>query len=176
MAFASFNNGFVTAENIEFGVSKKAKISQLLQFPSITGRDAPGKTGNLAKPALISDLTLYLDEGPAKVRYVIWESNGTSPVFTSEYAPVSGADKLPILRSVFASTGYRVGFALAKSTSLSSGVAKASLTIFSTPTFNTTKWLDSVSSSWNFIANGFAYDRELATRSTTMSYLLRHST
>jgi hypothetical protein len=162
MAFASFNNGFVTSETIAFGVSKRVKIAQAITFPNITDRDAPGKTGNLAKPALISDLTLYLNEGAAKVRYVIWESNGSNPVFTSEYSPVSGADKLAIVRSVFSGTIYRIGFALAQSTSGLSGAANASVRTTVLPTFNTTQWQDEVSSTWNFVTNGNAYTKELA--------------
>jgi hypothetical protein len=167
MAFASFSSGPV-GQTFAFGVAApdnpkvlSKKIGQLVIFPNITGRDAPGKTGNFAKPALISDLTFYINEGPAKVRYAIWESNGTNPVFTSEYSPVSGFDKLAIVRSVFSGTQYRIGFALAESTSTSTGLVSSALGPGQV-TYNTTQWQDSVSSTWNFFSNGLAFNGSLA--------------
>jgi len=162
MAFATFTNG-ASGSSISYGsTGNKRKISQTITFPNITDRDAPGKTGNFAKPALITNLTFYLLSSLAKVRYVIWDSSGTSPVFTSEYTPVAGDDKLAITRSVFSGSNYGVGFALAASTPTQSGFAEAiSATVLPTAKFNTTQWSDSVSSTWNFTSNGDAFTTQL---------------
>jgi hypothetical protein len=162
MAFATFTNG-ASGGSISYGSSgNRTKISQTITFPNITGRDAPGKTGNFAKPALITDLTFGLLGGATKVRYVIWDSSGTSPVFTSEYTPVSGDDKLAIVRPVFSGSNYGIGFALAESTSTQSGFAQGiAATLLPTAKFNTTQWRDSVSSTWNFTSNGDASPTQL---------------
>jgi hypothetical protein len=165
MAFATFTNGG-SSGSIGYGASSgRKKISQTITFPNITGRDAPGKTGNFAKPALITDLTFFLLAQTARVRYVIWDSSGKNPVFTPEYQPVSGDDKLPIFRQVFAATSYGIGFALASSTSTQSSFADAVIgPRVPTAKFDTTQWNDFDSSTFNFTLDGDASSTQLRYR------------
>lgn len=36
------------------------KVAELITFPTIEGRDAPGKTGNAARPALVREVGLFI--------------------------------------------------------------------------------------------------------------------
>jgi hypothetical protein len=36
------------------------KVAELITFPSIEGRDAPGKTGSAAKPALVREVGFFI--------------------------------------------------------------------------------------------------------------------
>jgi hypothetical protein len=116
MSFATATNGsainFLTGGNVQ-------KIAELVTFPTIEGRDAPGKTGAAAKPALVnavavtvrpvsSDITVTLQNG-------MWTSTGTGFVGSSNYSPafVDSFKKQSITpRPVFSGTKYFVGFAI----------------------------------------------------------------
>jgi hypothetical protein len=36
------------------------KVAELITFPAIEGRDAPGKTGSAARPALVREVGLFI--------------------------------------------------------------------------------------------------------------------
>jgi hypothetical protein len=36
------------------------KVAELITFPTIEGRDAPGKTGSAARPALVREVGLFI--------------------------------------------------------------------------------------------------------------------
>jgi hypothetical protein len=117
MAFATFGNGAPTTTSSGGGTTDRKKIAQRITFPNIEGRDAPGKTGNLAKPALITSLSLHLTSSlPCQVASAVWDSSGLNPQYSINYTPVSGIDKVSLSRSVFAGTNYLVGFALTADT------------------------------------------------------------
>jgi hypothetical protein len=117
MSFAETSNG-TAVSGLQGGNTHK--VAQLVTFPNITGRDAPGKTGSAAKPALVSAVALYLGAynnppNPA-VRLAIWSSSGTnlSPsagiALTASGTPYIQADIEP--RPVFSGTKYWVGFSI----------------------------------------------------------------
>jgi hypothetical protein len=72
-----------TSPNQMRAVINEHKVASLVTFPDITGRDAPGKTGSAAKPALITKLVVYLgtDENQfddVYMRQGVWSSTGTN--------------------------------------------------------------------------------------------------
>jgi hypothetical protein len=112
MAVANFN---LFATNIS-GSQFALKVAEPVTFPNIDGRDAPGKTGSAAKPALVSDLTFFLigDEPGRIVRFALWNSTGTSGFESSNYTIPTGGSltgvKLPISpRPVFSGVSYFAG-------------------------------------------------------------------
>jgi hypothetical protein len=57
MSFAETGNG----DPVEFYEEiDTQKVAELITFPAIEGRDAPGKTGNAAKPALVREVGLFI--------------------------------------------------------------------------------------------------------------------
>ena len=109
-------------------VSTEHKIAALLTFPDITGRDAPGKTGSAAKPALIYSVFQYLGKNSANpnavtMRSGVWTSTGTGfsgtnafeldPVTNfadpSSFPTNSSDNSLVTPRPVFAGVQYYVG-------------------------------------------------------------------
>lgn len=83
MSFAEAGNGAATAA---YAGGYVHKVAQLVTFPNITGRDAPGKTGAAAKPGLLSDLGITLVSSTNRtVRPAVWSSTGTSPYYGSSF-------------------------------------------------------------------------------------------
>ena len=117
MSFAETSNG-TAVSGLQGGNTHK--VAQLVTFPNITGRDAPGKTGAAAKPALVSDVALYLGayNNPPNpvVRLGVWSSNGTNLASSGNRTlTVSGTPyvEAPISpRPVFSGTKYWVGFSI----------------------------------------------------------------
>jgi hypothetical protein len=117
MPFASYRNGAIRRQDPFNGFRPPYKIAQLITFPDITGRDAPGKTGAAAKPALVSALFIEVtahNSSNARTRFAMWSSSGTGGAYSADFAlpnlntPVEvGAT---ISRNVFASTSYWIGF------------------------------------------------------------------
>jgi hypothetical protein len=118
MAFATagnFDPVNIVISNSD-SVSYKA-YAQLIVFPEITGRDAPGKTGSSAKPALVSSIGLEVSAGAPNVTGTlsIWSLGGknrvTSSVFTfqNNATPIAENKTIPG-RAVFSGAQYRVGF------------------------------------------------------------------
>ena len=117
MAFATLSNGSPATTTAGGGTTSFKKIGQRITFPNIEGRDAPGKTGNAAKPALVTALGFYLTSSAgAKLRFCVWDSTGSRGSFTNEYTPVAGIDKLNLQSSVFSGTQYIFGFAVVSTT------------------------------------------------------------
>jgi hypothetical protein len=171
MPFATATNGTATGTVIGGFSNNRRKIRQVLTFPNIAYtnklyfRDAPGKTGTAAQPALISALTFDVSTTDScKVRFAIWDSTGVNIAYTSEYSPVAGVDKLNISKSVFAGVSYGIGIAQAASTpnfSFRYGV----ISTYPAPkaTYNTVLWNDFNFKSWWFTAdNGLASSGQLA--------------
>ena len=117
MSFAETGNGNPV---ISYQGGNTHKVAEPVTFPNIDGRDAPGKTGAAAKPALVSDVGIFL--GPYNnppnpvVRLGIWTSTGTN--FTSSEnvtLTTSGTTLRQAVitpRPVFSGTQYYVGFAI----------------------------------------------------------------
>jgi hypothetical protein len=62
------------------------KVAELITFPTISGRDAPGKTGGAAKPALVSEMAFPVFSGTsAVVRFALWSTTGTTGYFSANY-------------------------------------------------------------------------------------------
>ena len=119
MAFASYTNGAIRRQDPFNGFRPPYKTAYKITFPNISGRDAPGKTGSAAKPALVSALGIAVSgyNGATKVtRFALWSSTGTSGSFTSLFTlPTSDTPSLtvrtlPTPRTVFSSTQYWLGF------------------------------------------------------------------
>jgi hypothetical protein len=93
------------------------KVAERIVFPQITGRDAPGKTGSAAKPALIKEVGLTVfSSNEAPVAFAVWNVDGTG-FFPSN--PLIIPDDLTTRkvvalenagRPVFSGVPYYVGF------------------------------------------------------------------
>jgi hypothetical protein len=57
MSFAETGNGNPVSFYQEINTQK---VAELITFPSIEGRDAPGKTGAAAKPALVREVGFFI--------------------------------------------------------------------------------------------------------------------
>lgn len=111
----SANNNF----NSFNGFRPPFKVAQLVTFPNIDGRDAPGKTGAAAKPALVSIVGLKVNgrlTSSARTRFALWSSTGTNGYF-SDIFTLPRQDSIATLstrtitdRPVFSGTQYWVGF------------------------------------------------------------------
>ena len=114
---------FATAGNFQTGTATSSTnkgdnqaVAQLVTFPDITGRDAPGKTGSAAKPALVSNIGLTLSGAPnTSTELAIWTSTGLNRVASASF--VLQNSTTPVLetktitdRLVFSSVRYYVGF------------------------------------------------------------------
>ena len=116
MSFADAGNfGPVNATSSDSNEETFA-IANRITFPDIAGRDAPGKTGSSAKPALVSEIGLFVSATGTKGRkgrLSIWASTGKSRVSTSSFAFQNTATPVletrTISRTVFAGTQYWVG-------------------------------------------------------------------
>jgi hypothetical protein len=117
MTFAETGNGnFVSS--LQGGNTHK--VAELVTFPNIDGRDAPGKTGSAAKPALVSEVGLFLapyntPPNPV-VRLGMWTSTGTNFTSSSNLTLSTPGDLLRQAtitpRPVFSGTQYWVGFSI----------------------------------------------------------------
>jgi len=119
MSFGTATNGAVSDTDPFDGFRPPYKIAQLITFPNITGRDAPGKTGSAAKPALVSDIAIRVSGyggDTATTRYAIWSSSGTSGNYSALFTlptndtPPLTSRALATSRIVFSSVKYFVGF------------------------------------------------------------------
>jgi hypothetical protein len=57
MSFAETGNGNPASFYAEINTQK---VAELITFPTIEGRDAPGKTGSAARPALVREVGLFI--------------------------------------------------------------------------------------------------------------------
>jgi hypothetical protein len=119
MSFASYTNGAIRRQAPFNGNRPPYKTAYRITFPNITGRDAPGKTGAAAKPALVSALGIAVSgyNGATKqTRFALWSSSGTSGNFSDLFTlPTTNTPALTVRnlltpRTVFSSTQYWVGF------------------------------------------------------------------
>jgi hypothetical protein len=113
---ATYSNGATRTTDPFNGFRPPYKIAQQITFPDITGRDAPGKTGAAAKPALVSALGIEVSgyRNTATTRLAMWSSTGTGGAYSSLFT-LTTADTPPLAsaslsRTVFAGTGYWIGF------------------------------------------------------------------
>jgi len=114
---ATYSNGAIRRQDPFFGFRPPYNIGQLISMPDISGRDAPGKTGASAKPALVSQLNIEVtayNSSNATTRFAMWASNGTGGVYSDIFTlPNSQTPYLvgrSLSRSIFAGTGYWIGF------------------------------------------------------------------
>jgi hypothetical protein len=117
MAFASYSNGAVRRADPFNGFRPPYKIAYPFTFPDISGRDAPGKTGAAAKPALVTALGIEVtgfSGDTATTRFAMWSSSGTGGAFSDLFTlPTSDTPSLSVRsvsRTAFAGTSYWVGF------------------------------------------------------------------
>jgi hypothetical protein len=113
----SYSNGAVRRQDPFFGFRPPFNIAQLISMPDISGRDAPGKTGASAKPALVSALNIEVtayNSSNATTRFAMWASDGSNGVYTGVFTlPNSQTPYMVgagLSRTVFANTGYWIGF------------------------------------------------------------------
>lgn len=114
---ATYNNGATRKADPFFGSRPPYNIAQLITMPDISGRDAPGKTGASAKPALVSqigiEVTAY-NSSNATTRFAMWSSSGTGGVYSDVFTlPNSQTPYLvsrSLSRTAFAGTSYWIGF------------------------------------------------------------------
>lgn len=119
MTFAVVQNSADNNFNSFNGFKPPYKVAQLVTFPNIDGRDAPGKTGAAAKPALVSIVGLKVNgrnTSSATTRFGLWSSTGTNGYF-SDIFTLPRQDSIATLstrtitdRPVFSGTQYWVGF------------------------------------------------------------------
>jgi hypothetical protein len=94
------------------------KVAERVTFPQISGRDAPGKTGLLAKPALIKQVGISVGKNPLisdRIVFFVADSNGG--INLNFAADVSVPDNttsikvatLNVPRPVFSGVSYWVG-------------------------------------------------------------------
>lgn len=112
MSFAEV--GVSAASYARFAGGDVHKVAELITFPNITGRDAPGKTGASAKPALVSDMAFVCFSGSqAVVRFALWNSTGTSGFVSANYTLPNNSSTFKTLainpRPVFSGTQYWAG-------------------------------------------------------------------
>jgi hypothetical protein len=112
----SFAEVGASADNyLRFAGGNVHKVAQLITFPNIDGRDAPGKTGSAAKPALVSDMSFVVFSGSqAVVRYALWNSTGTTGFVSANFTVPDDLETFKKLainpRPVFSGTQYWAGF------------------------------------------------------------------
>jgi hypothetical protein len=119
MAFATYTNG-ATRDGFSFnGFQPPYKIGRAFTMPTISGRNAPGKTGTAAQPCLITEVTIHVngkDTSSANTQFAVWNSNGTGGAYSSSFnlPSTSSSDASAVSRSLsktaFGGTGYIVGF------------------------------------------------------------------
>jgi hypothetical protein len=128
MTFATAGNFGSADATISNSNTAHLQIAERVTFPDITGRDAPGKIGTDARPALVSNIGLFVSgQGQAtfpdgnpyifspSARLSMWTSTGTNRVSSDSFSlpPVT----TPTLqtrtiadRAVFSGIQYWVGF------------------------------------------------------------------
>ena len=112
----SFAEVGASADNyLRFAGGHVHKVAQLITFPNIDGRDAPGKTGSAAKPALVSDMSFVVfSSSQAVVRYALWNSTGTTGFVSANFTVPNDLETFKKLainpRPVFSGTQYWAGF------------------------------------------------------------------
>jgi hypothetical protein len=87
MTFATYSYGTRNGYSINTG-RPYYKVGKSLTAPTVTGRDAPNKTGSAAQPMLVTDLTIHVNGSSttsATTRFALWASNGTSGYFTDAF-------------------------------------------------------------------------------------------
>jgi len=116
MTFAEAGN-FGTVNIIQSDTNNdRRQFAERITFPNISGRDAPGKTGAAAKPALVSSLGLRVSgESGQDGRLSMWSSTGTNRVASAIFTFANNAT--PVLetkpisdRLVFSGVQYWIGF------------------------------------------------------------------
>jgi hypothetical protein len=112
MSFAEV--GASSGSYLRFAGGDVHKVAQLITFPNIAGRDAPGKTGVSAKPALVSDMAFVVfSSSNAVVRFALWNSTGTSGFVSSNLTLPDNLSTFKTLainpRPVFSGTQYWAG-------------------------------------------------------------------
>jgi hypothetical protein len=119
MSFASYTNGAINRVDPFNGFRPPFKMAYKITFPNIVDRDAPGKSGAAAKPALVSTLAIAVsgfDGATKQCRFALWSSTGTSGSFTDLFTlptnntPPLTARSLLTPRTVFSSTQYWLGW------------------------------------------------------------------
>jgi hypothetical protein len=117
MPFASYNNGAVRRQDPFNGFRPPYKIAYQIGFPDISGRDAPGKTGSAAKPALVSAVYIEVtahNSSNAQTQFGMWASDGSNGAFSGLFAlPNNNTPFLVgagLTRNVFAGSSYWIGF------------------------------------------------------------------
>jgi hypothetical protein len=119
MSFASYTNGAINRVDPFNGFRPPYKTAYKITFPNISDRDAPGKTGAAAKPALVTELGIAVagyDGATKQTRFALWSSTGTSGSFTDLFTlPTNNTPPLTVRslttpRTVFSSTKYWLGF------------------------------------------------------------------
>jgi len=128
MTFATAGNFGSNDATISNSDDSHLQIAERITFPDFTGRDAPGKTGTDAKPALVSNIGLFVsgrgqgtfpDGNPyaflTTARLSMWTSTGTNRVSSDAFSlPLSTTPTLQTRaiadRAVFAGIQYWVGF------------------------------------------------------------------
>jgi hypothetical protein len=113
----TFTNGAVRRQDPFNGFRPPFKLGQQVTFPDITDRDAPGKTGSSAKPALVTSLGIEVSAfggDNATTLFGMWNSSGGAGAFTDRITlPKSDTPSLissAIGRTVFAGANYYIGF------------------------------------------------------------------
>ena len=114
---ALYTNNAIRRADPFFGFRPPYNIGQIITMPNISGRDAPGKTGSSAKPALVTQLNIEVtafNSSNATTRFAMWASDGTggaySGVFTLPNAQTPFLVGAGVIRTAFANTDYWIGF------------------------------------------------------------------
>lgn len=138
MTFAEAGNFGTVNLILSDANNDRRQIAERITFPDITGRDAPGRSGSAAKPALVSALGLRVSGDSGQTgRLSMWSSTGTNRSTSSSFTFENNAT--PVLetksigdRLVFSGTQYWVGFSKeSNGTYRFSGTASA---LFTNPT------------------------------------------
>jgi hypothetical protein len=119
MTFAVAENSANNNFNSFNGFKPPHKVAQLVTFPNIDGRDAPGKTGSAAKPALVSIVGLKVNgrnSSSVTTQFGLWSSGGTNGYFSDVFT-LTRQDSVATMttrtitdRPVFSGAQYWVGF------------------------------------------------------------------
>jgi hypothetical protein len=160
MSFLETSNG---VPGLRFAGGSVHKVAQLVTFPKILGEDrrAPGKTGDLASAALVSDVGIYLFSATsATVRVGMWTSTGTNFTSSATYTlpdDTTTLRKLSIApRAVFAGTQYWVGAVVINPVVQPDGNTGFGWGIISNPTASGRADTTTFATSPNFVNQGAA--------------------
>jgi len=116
MTFASFTSP--PPNDVATG-NFASKVAEIIVFPQITGRDAPGKTGNSAKPALLRSMGIGIGTvAPVEMILFLVNSDGnrifqfsTDPFVLEAFDTELKNASFNKPRPVFSGTEYYLGFA-----------------------------------------------------------------